>query len=417
MERRIAVLVLSVSLFGGALAGCTGPAPQAAQAPSPALLATQMLAHPPGVGVQPTGQTKVFNLYLHKMTHEVYPGATMQMWGFSLSDDPTTATVPGPELRVQEGDLVVVNFLSTVDGFDHTLHWHGQNVPYHQDGVPYVTQDPIPSGQDYTYSFIANPAGTYWYHCHVDSQHHIDMGMYGALIVEPQDPAQDPPFDREATLFLDEMDRFHLESGQPATGNLPMSGDPFDLAHYAQREAQDIVDRNQVISDKVTGTPLRPTRDWYPVTYAPYIVDRNTFLINGHAFPMTTPVFTPDGGVLRMRIIDAGDEVHSLHLHGHHMLVTHKDGVLLDHPYWADTLLIGPGERYDVYVRGDNPGTWMLHDHMGDNEQNDHIHPGGMMTMLVYDSLKDEVVAHQHGSRAEAAGLNPWQHSGAYLQG
>jgi hypothetical protein len=70
------------------------------------------------------------------------------------------------------------------------------------------------------------------------------------------------------------------------------------------------------------------------------------------------------------------------------MLVTHKDGVLLESPYWVDTVLIGPGERYDVYVKLDNPGLWDLHDHVGGHTQNDNIIPGGAMTMLCYHGIE-----------------------------
>jgi multicopper oxidase len=66
------------------------------------------------------------------------------------------------------------------------------------------------------------------------------------------------------------------------------------------------------------------------------------------------------------------------------MLVTHTDGYKLDSPYYKDTILIGPGERYDAYVTLDNPGPWMLHDHISLNEQNDYIAPGGMALMLCY---------------------------------
>src|SRR5687768_8439883 len=88
-------------------AGCTGrDAVPSASAEEKASKAEAMLAAPPGSDVQPTGVVRDFTLYLHRMQHEVYPGATMGMWGFSESDDPATASVPGPILRVTEGDTV-----------------------------------------------------------------------------------------------------------------------------------------------------------------------------------------------------------------------------------------------------------------------------------------------------------------------
>ncbi|HVL47891.1 MAG TPA: multicopper oxidase domain-containing protein [Candidatus Thermoplasmatota archaeon] len=390
LPRRLALVGLLASSI--VLAGCLGAGEGLAPASTDAASrAAAMLLDPPGSKVKETGITKEFDLYLHPMPeHEVYPGAKMAMWGFSFSPDPKSAQFPGPEIRVTEGDKVVVRFRPLVGGFEHSIHWHGQHVPWDMDGVPYVSQEPVFSGQEFVYTFIAKPAGTYWYHCHYDVQHHLDMGMYGPLVVEPQDPKSDPPFDAEVTLMLDEMDRFHLEGGNPSTTNMPQSGDPFDFADYGKRQAQDVANRNQQVQDakgRAPDSPLTPKRSWYPDTEAPYRAHYNTFLINGASFPSTAPVMMPDGKVLRIRLINAGDQVHAMHLHGHHFLVTHKDGILLASPYWADSVLIGPGERYDLYVKGDNPGVWDLHDHMGTSLQNDYIWPGGMMTMFVYESF------------------------------
>lgn len=402
MHLRLLVLLVASSV---GIAGCTQSVGDAAQTSlvERADRAEAMLASPPGSDVEPTGRVKEFDLYLHPMAnHEVYPGASMGMWGFSLSPDPSTATVPGPILRVTEGDTVVVNFQSSLAGFNHTLHWHGQNVPWDQDGVPYVSQDPIESGEIFTYTFTAKPAGTYWYHCHVDAQHHVDMGMYGVLIVDPQDPEEDPAYDKEFVMVLDDMDRFHIESGQPATGNAPQDGNPFTYEEWLRRQANDAVNRNSQVSERVTGTPARPARDWYPVTYAPYTADYNTYLINGFSFPYTEPLVVKEGDVARIRLVNVGNSLFTMHLHGHHVLVTHKDGVLLDSPYWADVVAIAPGERYDVYVKLDNPGVWDYHSHTGEQGANDNIFPGGAMTMLCYEGVSDMCSAgstHGHGGR------------------
>lgn len=101
MAARIPAAAALALVTASVLAGCLGSAPgPVAQEGG---LAARMLALPPGADVQPTGRTVHFTLYLHRIQHELYPGATMAMWGFSLSDDPATASVPGPELRVTEG--------------------------------------------------------------------------------------------------------------------------------------------------------------------------------------------------------------------------------------------------------------------------------------------------------------------------
>lgn len=392
-------------------AGCTTSGElTSASAESRADKAEAMLAAPPGSDVRPTGAVKDFTLYVHRMTHALYPGASMAMWGFSLGDEPSTASVPGPTLRVTEGDTVRVTLQATFAGFNHTLHWHGQHVPYEMDGVPYVSQDPVEPDQSFTYEFVAKPAGTYWYHCHVDAQHHIDMGMYGALIVDPQRAEDDPAYDQDYVMILDDMDRFHLESGQPATDNLPQGGDYYSTRDYAERQANDLVTRNAQTNEALAqqNTPARPVRDWYPVTYAPYTATYNTFLINGAAFPWTEPLLVEAGQVVRVRMINAGNELFAMHLHGHHVLVTHKDGILLESPYWADVVAIAPGERYDLYVKLDNPGLWDFHDHVARHTQNDNIFPGGAMTMLCYDGYEGCHAGGAHEHQGHSGDLIRW---------
>ncbi len=348
------------------------------------------------------------------MRWELYPGAKVEAWGFA-PDQESPATIPGPEIRIREGDTVEITFV--IDGavpMPHTLHWHGIHVPWNQDGVPYLSQAPLGQRQfggngafTYTYVFTVNQSGTYWYHCHLDTQHHVDMGMYGAFIVEPADSDQDPGFDHEATLVLDEWDKSHIHSQVQPDQILARSGDPEEtidalygqLRDYYHMSTLSTVEQvyDQVRNDpRIPGpikdfleqnTPdsaLRENRSWYPFTYPAYYADYDTFLFNGRAFPLTSPILGDAGDTIRIRLIHAGNLMHSIHLHGHHFQVTHKDGFLLPNPYWADTLAIAPGERYDVYVKLDNPGAWMLHDHFSQYEQNDHISPGGMATILCY---------------------------------
>jgi hypothetical protein len=82
------------------------------------------------------------------------------------------------------------------------------------------------------------------------------------------------------------------------------------------------------------------------------------------------------------------------------MLVVAKDGNPLSPSsrYWADTLKIGPAERYDVVITADNPGPWMIHTHVSSHETNCGKAPGGMHTMLVYEEYLDKM----HQFKAEA---------------
>ena len=64
-----------------------------------------------------------------------------------------------------------------------TLHWHGVDVPNAEDGVAGVTQDAVPAGGEFTYRFVADDAGTYWYHSHQVSDDEVRGGLFGALVV------------------------------------------------------------------------------------------------------------------------------------------------------------------------------------------------------------------------------------------
>ncbi|WP_269321312.1 multicopper oxidase domain-containing protein [Halomonas sp. BC04] len=94
-----------------------------------------------------------------------------------------------------------------------------------------------------------------------------------------------------------------------------------------------------------------------------------------------------EGDVLRMRLFAATIPV-AFHLHGHDMLVTHKDGTPLPEPYEADVVGMQPGERYDVIVHMDNPGLWMTHDHIDHHTTNDGREHGGSMLVVEYEEIE-----------------------------
>jgi manganese oxidase len=339
-------------------------------------------------GTKPVYEGKVCEaqLYLKPVNDlELYPGTKVASWLFTDEQD-GTPTLPGPTIRCREGDTARFTFYST-DGapMPHTIHWHGIHLPVGTNGG---VGGPVHADKFFTYEFKLTQSGTYFYHCHFDTAHHMDMGMYGAFIIDPKDPEQDPPYARDYTLMLDEWDKSHIH-GNPTpgtlTGQMSGSGDPEQIVDGFYSQVRDYYSQNPNAHAAKQSAGLVENRTWYPAQLPPYFAEYDTYLINGKAFPSTEMLRIKQGETIRLRFINAGFEVHSMHLHGHHMLVTHKDGFKLPAPYYADTILIGPAERYDVYVTGNNPGPWMLHDHNALTEANDNIHPGGMMTMLCYE--------------------------------
>jgi len=122
------------------------------------------------------------------------------------SDMPATAvwayadTVPGPVLRVKQGERLRVRFENRLEQ-PSTIHWHGVRIDNAMDGVPELTQRVVAPGADFDYDFVAPDAGTYWYHPHNRTWEQLARGLYGALIVEEPEP---PAVDRDLPLLLDD---------------------------------------------------------------------------------------------------------------------------------------------------------------------------------------------------------------------
>lgn len=137
--------------------------------------------------VAPDGPADV-HVELDARAEEVTPVGGRPFAGYTLD-----GTSPGPEIRASQGQLVeVVLHNVDVEG-GTTLHWHGVDVPNAVDGVAGVTQDAVMPGESFTYRFVAQDAGTYWYHSHQISHRQVVGGLFGALVVEPLvvDPARE----------------------------------------------------------------------------------------------------------------------------------------------------------------------------------------------------------------------------------
>ena len=97
---------------------------------------------------------------------------------------------PGPTITATEGELVEVNLRNESVDDGASLHWHGVDVPNAEDGVAGVTQNAVKVGGTHTYRFVADQAGTYWYHSHQISHKQVIGGLLGALVVLPKEPVE-----------------------------------------------------------------------------------------------------------------------------------------------------------------------------------------------------------------------------------
>jgi nitrite reductase (NO-forming) len=144
---------------------------------------------PPASSTPP--KTHEYTLIAENTTLEISPGLRVDAWTYNV-------TMPGPTLTATEGDRVILHFINKTP-LPHTVHLHGDH-PSEQDGVFEI----VGANGNYTYDFIAKPAGALAYHCHVPPvMQHVRMGLYGAFIVYPKTPL--PPA-REYVFVAGEYD-------------------------------------------------------------------------------------------------------------------------------------------------------------------------------------------------------------------
>jgi FtsP/CotA-like multicopper oxidase with cupredoxin domain len=103
---------------------------------------------------------RAFTLTASEFDWEIQPGTTVRAWGYN-------GTVPGPELRVREGDLVRITLQNELP-VATTIHWHGLHLTPEMDGPAGLNQAPVEPGDTFVYEFLADPAGSRMYHSHTD---------------------------------------------------------------------------------------------------------------------------------------------------------------------------------------------------------------------------------------------------------
>lgn len=277
--------------------------------------------------------TKLFKLDAKVVQWEVSPGNKVSAYTYN-------GMVPGPTMMVNPGDKVAVEMKNDLPQSTAT-HFHGIDTPVGMDGVPFVTQDPVPPKATFTYTFTAtNRPQVGMYHSHYHAEHQIADGMAGAFIV----------------------------------GATPI---PASVASDYPKSAQ------------------------FPAADTPYVMMLNDagsigLALNGKAFPGTAPLVTPVGKWLELHYMNEGETVHPMHLHGIEQLVIAKDGEPLPSPYLADTVLVAPGERYTVLVKPDASkldslkqtpfaplGVWAFHCHIIAHAESNNGFIGMTTTFIV----------------------------------
>jgi len=245
----------------------------------------------------PNGQTlREYTFAAVNKMIEVVAGLEFAAWTFN-------GRVPGPTIRVQQGDRVRINFVNAGD-HEHSIHFHGIH-PGNMDGVFDADSGVVQPGGAFTYEFDAEPFGVHLYHCHTSPlAKHIAKGLYGAFIIDPKKGR--PKADRE---FVMVMHGFDVD---------------FDGKN-----------------------------DFYAVNGIPFHYDHDK-----------NPIRIKVGELVRIYLVNLleFDPINSFHLHANffHYYAT---GTSLQPSEFTDTIALMQGQRGILEFRYQYPGKYMFHAH------------------------------------------------------
>ncbi|MGC2570247.1 MAG: multicopper oxidase domain-containing protein [Candidatus Nitrosopolaris sp.] len=312
------------------------------------------------------------------VTLEVEQASVMLKDGDNASVWTFNGTVPGPTLRFKEGDKVTIHLINNDrEETYHTVHLHVDHAAkfdgIFDDSVAYGKPNATAGKSNSTdYTFIAEPAGAFPYHCHSMSEGgtsmHMRMGMYGLMIIDPKVPLQPA---REYGIVMGEYSDIGSSAykqypyGSPKQPRIPVM---FDSVH------------NKTLSQG--GDPLKQNPE-PSYQLDPRVILPKYFLNNGYFdqylhYPL--PAWT--GETVRLYVVNDGvGLVYPFHLHAQ-IFKAYPSGLISgdgwsNKPEYRQTVLIGPGDAAIIEISWPAPGSYLFHAH-GIEEEN-----GGMGCIYV----------------------------------
>lgn len=242
-------------------------------------------------------------------------------------------SMPGPPIIVYEGQTVIVHVTNHLKSEQVSIHWHGlaqTGTPY-MDGVPFLSQCPISTGQTFVYKFQASHKGTYWYHSHVGSQR--SKGLFGAFIIRERKPLgmtehimtiQEWNHDWDSDMEDAKMNFGAYENRQKFQSSQSLDGQHFSLL----KAQSGLINGRGRYLDLNTGTHNEAPLEVYQVQ---------------------------QGQQYRFRVIAAGALYPwSISIDNHNLTIIASDGFDIE-PQTADSFIINAGERYDFVITADKP--------------------------------------------------------------
>jgi len=165
----------TISVKGEAAGGDSHGGPAPATDVQPDANAPKYAVHDPKAPALPAGDTHDIDLVIEEKLMTVAEGFSQAVWTFGGS-------VPGPVIRVKQGDLVRIHLKNPATSkLPHSVDFHSSMVAWNDEMTS------INPGEEKLYEYKAEYAGVWMYHCGTTpALHHIANGMYGMMIVEPK---------------------------------------------------------------------------------------------------------------------------------------------------------------------------------------------------------------------------------------
>jgi FtsP/CotA-like multicopper oxidase with cupredoxin domain len=283
-----------------------------------------------------------FTLRIAPMMIELAPQVVLSSIGYNDK-------VPGPLMRVRDGQRVAVEVVNETDVPEY-VHWHGLFVPSEVDGAEEEGTPPVPPHGRRRYEFVAKPAGSRWYHSHTEAMMDLHRGSYTAqfgflMIDSGNDPGR---YDQEVFLALREW--------EPYWTAMDPDEEPADPSDPTPEKSATPDNRPNGLE---VGTPL--------------------YSINDKILGAGEPLRVRTSERVLIHLLNASaSQIHRIGLFGHHFQVIALDGNPVPTPQRVDVIEIAPGERVDAIVEMNLPGVWIL------GELRDAARQSGMGIVVEY---------------------------------
>ncbi len=264
------------------------------------------------------GNTRTYRLTASEFEQRIanFPIKTARVWGYNGS-------TPGPTLMAYAGERVRVVLTNRLPE-PTTVHFHGMGAPNRYDGVAGISQpNPIAIGASFAYTFKPKHAGTFAYHSHTDSAVQELRGLDGFFIILPRRERRADHVDRDFAMVLQQF-------APPGEGQLV--------------------------------APFPPGTGDFPFS----TINGKTGEASGRALTLRR------GDKVRIRLYNASNLSHSMHLHGHDFREVAKNGhrIPRESQSYETTVNLAPGEFIDIEFRANNPGNWIFHCHVPHHTSN-----------------------------------------------